>query len=90
METIKRRYHLNLELGADSLPELVKGLKNLQFDLLRSCEYMEGSEINDTYHAISGSPQSGYNLSLEFDPDMDHDKYIEQINAHIKNGKKSS
>lgn len=77
---------MNLELGADSFDELLQAIKNLHLELLIQKD--KGSNFEGPYNSVSGGPSSGYSLSIEFNSEMTHEKYFEEVNAFLAKGEK--
>lgn len=73
---LHRRYTLTVKIGADSYQDLIRSLDDLSYML-----DLHGEEPKESWNAASGSPVAGYSYEVGFDPDMDHDRYIAQIEA---------
>ena len=85
MSELKRRYELKLTMGADDLPSLRGMLNTIIYDLAR----LEDGDIEmvNPYHAISGGYSGNHSLTLELRPDVTHDSYVEQLEAHLEKQK---
>lgn len=79
LEQPKRRYVMKLEIGADTFRDLLGRLNSIQFDLERAIE----GELDRDYSAVSGGYDAGWVLGIKFDPTMDHDRYVEVLNAYL-------
>lgn len=81
MDKPKRKYEMQLTMGADDLPSLRGMLNTLIYDLAR----LEDSDVEkvNPYHAISGGYSGNHSIEIRIQPDMDHDKYMDQLNAYI-------
>lgn len=71
----QRMFQLTLTIGADSLEELRD-----RFDGL--IETVRG--IRTTYFSMEAGPNSSSITRLVFDPNMTHDKYIEELEKHLQ------
>jgi hypothetical protein len=71
MEKPKRRYTVTLNLGADDMKSVRQTLESILWDL-------DAVDERD-YHSISGSPDAGYSLNIEFSPDSTHETYFGQL-----------
>lgn len=77
MDVPVRRYSMTLNLGADSMEDLIRALDQLAFDFARH------KELQQNYHMVSGGPDYGYSLDIAFDPEMTHERYVEAVNAYL-------
>lgn len=71
----RRAHQFRLNLGADSIKELVHSLNQIALDI----------EIagQPSANCASGGYDSGYTYEYTHDPDMTHDVYIEALNAWL-------
>ena len=72
---MKRRITLELDLQADTMPELVASLRGLAFDVARYGD----AEPETGHRMVSGGYCTGYIASFEVDKDMTGDKYREWL-----------
>lgn len=82
----KRKYQLTLTLGGDDIQDIVHGLEQISFDLMR--------EANDDieavgYHSISGGYSSGWIVDVSVDPAMNHDEYMRLLKEHVAQEKEA-
>jgi hypothetical protein len=71
-----RRFHLTLYLGADDMETVRRALRQLAFDL-------EGIE-EQAYQSVSGAPDCGYSLNIEFDPSMTSEIYQQKLSEYLE------
>ncbi len=79
----RRRWRMELNLQADTLADMMRELHHIHHRLLEA-EYRREPQIRVT----SGGKGSGFTLAVDEDPDMDHGRYVEALNAYL--GRKSS
>jgi hypothetical protein len=79
---LKRTYQLQLTMGADTLQDLRGMLNTLCYDLAK-IEDGGGIDPAKPYEAISGGYGGNHSMTLEFRPDVTHDSYFEQLEAHL-------
>lgn len=80
MELPKRRFALSLELGADTFEELVNALENFAYHTAVNLPTV-ATDNPHGWNGASGGPASGYSYALRIDESIDHDKYMEAIEA---------
>lgn len=89
-DDLHRRFTLTLKLGADTLDDLYHTLRNLAVELDRKGEatFAEWQAAEKRPYSItSGGYGSGYHLQLAFDPTMDHETYVEALEAYLNKAK---
>lgn len=75
-----RRYHVQLDLGADTPEEIERVLRQLETDLYIDRErLLSGSGC--VMDIASGGYESGYTLRIDLDPEMTGDIYRERLEA---------
>lgn len=77
----QRRYQLELNLGADSWNDLLRGIHQLEIDLSRLPPIR--TELGHDYLAATGGPDYGASIKIKFDPDMTHEKYFELLDQWL-------
>ncbi len=70
----KRRFFLTLQWGADSRDSLAHALRHVAFEI---------ASESSSGHVTSGAPSDGGHYDLHENPDMTHERYIEEINAWL-------
>lgn len=70
----RRAYVVSVELGADTLEDLVWNLKHIAHEI----EHEGGTGT------VSGSPSAGYTYRLTHDPTMTHDRYFQEVDRYLK------
>ena len=80
-KNIKRRYHIDIELGADSFEDLIGSLKHIIFELrgYKENNIFQNEKLN--HPCVSGGHCSGYHYNLYFDPEMNHNRYFKALEA---------
>ena len=81
MDKPRRKYEMTLTMGADDLPSLRGMLNTLIYDLAR-WEDSDFEQVNP-YNAVSGGYSGNHSMTLHIQSDMDHDKYMDQLNAYL-------
>lgn len=76
-----RRYQLALVLGADDWDELVHALEQFAFHADTYLRPMADGDVG--WNGASGGVASGYSYDVRVDPTMTHERYVEELNAHI-------
>lgn len=76
-----RKHRMVLKLEADSIDDLSGALTQLALDL--DMDDMRGRDWTERVDRASGGPSSGYQLDMVTDPNMDHDTYIQLLNAWL-------
>lgn len=79
----QRRYVLNLKLGADTLEYLREALQQIveiDIELITDPRLSDG-QLKETHLSSTACPDYGWTLTLQLDPDMNHEKYFEAIEA---------
>lgn len=86
---LKRRWEMELKMGADDLPSLMGMLNTLIFDLSR---LDDGNLENVTwpYNQVSGGYSGNHSVVLNLRPDVTHDSYMDALNAYLASGKPST
>lgn len=94
MEKPNNRYEMQLSVSADSLDALFKTFKRLEYSLHEryfKAETGVDVDLDDLdYHSVSGGHDSGWTVSVRFDPNMTHDKYHAQVTEYIEAKKRQS
>jgi hypothetical protein len=80
MEAPRRPYEMIVSIGADDLKGLAITLDNIAFDIYG---YIEHGHQNP-HVCTSGSPSSGYTLSLTRTEVADHDEYFKKLDAYLE------
>lgn len=76
MEKPRRRYQMQLTLGADDLRSLLGALHSIEFDL--------STEPEDTpRNIVSGGYDSGFVLDLTIDPTITHESWAEYLDKYL-------
>lgn len=68
MSKPKRRYEVNLKLGADSLNDVIGALNGLLYEL-------HSKKEDEPIQMITGGYSYGYVLTADIDPQITHDSY---------------
>lgn len=68
-----RAHSIELSAGADTEADLIATLKQIIWDIQR------GSR-----QCTSGSPSAGYYFTYIVNPEMTHERYIEELNATLE------
>lgn len=79
-EKPKRRYELDLHLGADSLESLRGAINSILFDIDRH-------PVDTPIDIVSGGYDSGYSLKCAVDTSITHDSWYEQLKVYLENTK---
>lgn len=75
----RRRWRMELSLHADTLTDMMRALRQIDHRLLEA-EYRREPQIRVT----SGGHWTGFTLAVDEDPEMDHDRYAEALNAYLR------
>ena len=75
MDTPKRRHTVKITLQADTWEDIEFLLQQIEYDILT---HQPGN-----IRIASGSPTGGYSIEDELRPEMDHDRYIKELNAYL-------
>lgn len=73
MTAPRRRYTVDIQIGADDLDEVLSVLRHL-----------EGAVRSGSQHIVSGGPTSGFTLQVVHDPAMTHDEYFRQVAEYLR------
>jgi len=74
MNTPERQHTLLLKLSADSREELVAALTQIAIEVDRG---------QNAGVSVSAGPGYGYVMQTRLNPDMTHDKYFKDLEAHL-------
>ena len=82
MDKPKRRYELELRLGADSAKDVIGHLYSLMIDLER--HDLENTPLG----IVSGGYSCGFYITIQINRDITHDTWEKELNAYLdsKNG----
>lgn len=83
MEVPKRRYEMVFTIGADGYQEMLSAMQNF----IRFME-REYTGLAQNHHGVSGGPDSGYSYDITFNPEMNHERYFEELNAYLDEKRK--
>lgn len=77
MEAPKRRYQMELKLGADDLKALRSAINSILFDLDRYPE-------DTPYESVSGGYDSGYSIKINVDTTITHESWEKVLNEYLE------
>ena len=75
-EPPKRRYTLEIKLGADTWDDLMLDLKGMAY-------YLHRYEDLEKAHCVMGGASSGFTVNLVQDKEMTHDRYFELVDTYL-------
>jgi hypothetical protein len=71
----------NIHIGADSLEAFMSALREIHLQLS-----LYPPEATKPSRSISGGPDAGWSVEIDFDPTMTHDKYFEELDKFLGRG----
>ncbi len=71
----RRAYSVQIEIGADDWPALVR-------ELARLADHIEAH--GPDCKQVSGGYDTGSTVRVEHRPEMTHDKYVEELNTYLE------
>ena len=73
MEAPIRQYQLKVTIGGDTLEDVKRALRQIEFDL----------NVSSSKQCVSGGFNNGWSWELRHDPEMDHMTYVEKLHEYL-------
>ena len=84
MDTLKRRYELKFEIGADSWDDLLHYMKQFVDDMR-----LNHPDLEDNHKGVSAGYGASYSYDVKFDPEMTGERHREALRAWMAERKQS-